>query len=39
MAKIGGGAPCTRRKGNFMECTWIIQSINMMNGLNKNRER
>ena len=37
MANIGDGAPSTRYKGNFMECTWNIHSKIIIYGLNKNR--
>ena len=35
IANIGGGAPSTRWKGKFMECTWTSQPERMMNGLKK----
>ena len=37
MVNIGGGDPNTIWKGNLMACTWIIQTINIINGKNKNR--
>ena len=37
MAKIGGGAPRTRLKGNLMECTRTIYPTSIINGPNKTR--
>ena len=39
MVNIGGDDPLTRWKGNLMGCILTIQTINMTNGLNKNRRR
>ena len=36
ISKIGIGDPSTTLKGNFMECTWNIHPISMVNGLKKN---
>ena len=39
MANIGGGYPRTIQKVNFMKFTCTMRSINMINGLKKNRRR
>ena len=35
MAKIGGGAPITRPKGNLMEFARTIQTTSILNGMEK----
>ena len=38
MAKIGGGTPIARRKGDLMKCTQTIHPTIMMNGMKKKDE-